>query len=112
MSHKLKVQFILKYREAPWNSDYGDDYSSGHCGSNSANGSMSSGLSNSAQFVCDALNKTGLIEAEVCQVEDNNRIDREVTRFRPDVVIIESFWVVPEKFKELCKLHPNVKWRF
>jgi hypothetical protein len=48
--------------------------------------------------------------AEIIQVVDNNSIDKEVTRFKPDVVIIEAFWVVPEKFDVLTKLHPKVKW--
>jgi hypothetical protein len=44
------------------------------------------------------------------QVIDNNGIDREVNLFKPDIVIIEAVWVVPEKFDVLVKLHPNVKW--
>jgi len=43
-------------------------------------------------------------------VEDNNAIDRAVTKFRPDIVIIEALWVVPEKFRILHRLHPHVKW--
>jgi hypothetical protein len=33
-----------------------------------------------------------------------------VTAFRPDIVIIEALWVVPEKFDVLKRLHPNVNW--
>jgi hypothetical protein len=49
-------------------------------------------------------------EANVVVVNDNNDIDREVTFFRPDIVIIEALWVVPEKFEVLTKLHPTVDW--
>lgn len=41
---------------------------------------------------------------------DNNCINKFVTEFRPDVVVIEALWVVPEKFDELISLHPKVKW--
>ena len=93
----MKVLFILKHRDTYWG-----DYSS--------TTTLSSGLSNSAQFVCDALNLSGEITAKLVQVEDNNQIDKEVTLFRPDVCIIEAYWVVPEKFGVLIPLHPQVKW--
>jgi len=70
---------------------------------------LSSGLRNSALFVVDMLNENG-IEAKLVEVVDNNCIDREVTAFKPTHVIIEAFWVVPEKFTVLNKLHPEVKW--
>lgn len=95
-----KIQFILKQREAYYSGE--DDYSCGY-------GLLHSGLFNSANFVCDMLVSLGY-EAEIVHVIDNNCIDKEVTRFNPDIVIIEAFWVVPEKFDVLCKLHPNVKW--
>lgn len=69
----------------------------------------SSGLFNSVHFVVEELNKKGF-DASLVEVVDNNDIDREVTRFKPDIVIIEALWVVPEKFKVLKKLHPRVKW--
>ena len=100
MSDKIKIQFILKRRDSYWNLK----------NSNPVVYSLSSGLLNSALFVCNALNTTKQIEADLVQVEDNNRIDREVTRFKPDIVIIEAFWVVPEKFEILTKLHPTIKW--
>jgi hypothetical protein len=96
-----KIQFILKYRENSYSSDQGYCYS----------GMLESGLYNSARFMVDMLNDhPNLFEAEIIHVEDNNAIDREVTRFKPDIVIIEAYWVVPEKFEVLHKLHPNVKW--
>ena len=93
----MRVLFILKHRDTYWG-----DYSS--------TTTLSSGLSNSAQFVCDALNLSGEVTAKMVQVEDNNCIDKEVTLFKPDVVIVEAYWVVPEKFAVLTPLHPTVKW--
>ena len=69
----------------------------------------SSGLLNSAQFVVRMLVEQG-VEAKLVQVVDNNDIDREVTAYRPDVVVIEALWVVPEKFKILKALHSRVQW--
>jgi hypothetical protein len=89
----MKLLFILKK-----GSGYGP-YSYCHA----------SGLLNSAQFVVDMLNAAG-VQAKLVQVTDNNDIDREVTGYQPDVVIIEALWVVPEKFDVLKKLHPTVEW--
>ena len=50
------------------------------------------------------------IDSKMVVVVDNNSIDREVTRFRPDIANTEAVWVVPEKFHILQKLHPKVKW--
>jgi len=69
----------------------------------------STGLLNSATFVSNALKLKG-IESKVVTVIDNNCIDREVTLYEPTHVIIEAWWVVPDKFDILCMLHPNVKW--
>ena len=100
-TRKLKVLFILKYREVE-DKDMGVYSCSG----------LSSGLFNSARMVNDMMNEEtdDGFEAKMIQVVDNNCIDREVTAFQPDVVIIEAFWVVPEKFDVLQKLHPKVKW--
>lgn len=68
-----------------------------------------SGLLNSATFVVRMLIDHG-IEAKLVVVTDNNDIDREVSLYRPDVVIIEALWVVPEKFEVLKTLHPGVQW--
>jgi hypothetical protein len=88
-----KLLFVLKRRE-----NYGVE-----------NVKFASGLSNSANFVCNMLNKNG-IKADLVEVIDNNCIDKVVTEHKPSHVIIEALWVVPEKFNELSKLHPNVKW--
>src|ERR1700733_12166807 len=69
----------------------------------------SSGLFNSTQFVSSALNAAGF-NSKVVDVIDNNDIDREVSLFKPDIVVIEALWVVPSKFDVLKKLHPNVHW--
>lgn len=87
------VLFILKRRE---------DYSSHQ---NTSNG-MSTGLFNSVKFIADCFPEA----CEMVVVTDNNDIDREVTRHKPAVVIIEGLWVIPEKFEILEKLHPNVQW--
>lgn len=69
----------------------------------------SSGLYNSTRFIVEGLLKRGT-HAKIVEVHDNNDIDREVQKFKPDVVIIEALWVVPEKFDVLRCLHPKVKW--
>jgi len=70
---------------------------------------LSTGLFNSASFVVDMLNKSG-IKASLEVAIDNNCIDRLVTKHKPTHVIIEALWVVPSKFAELIPLHPKVKW--
>lgn len=93
---KPKVLFILKRKQ-----NY-NGITDSHIG-------MSTGLYNSASFVNDMLNQSG-VESNISVVIDNNCIDREVTKYRPTHVIIEALWVVPSKFEILCRLHPNVKW--
>ena len=103
MRHAPRILFILKFREI---TDSG-----GNCYSNSG---LSSGLYNSARMVKEMLDQHGFngqkVEAKLVQVIDNNGIDREVSLFKPDVVVVEALWVVPEKFDVLAKLHPDVKW--
>lgn len=89
----MRIQFICKKNES-----YGGTYSL-----------QGSGLFNSTRFIVQAMKKRGL-HAEIIEVIDNNDIDREITRFRPDVVIVEALWVVPDKFDVLKSLHPKVKW--
>jgi hypothetical protein len=71
--------------------------------------SASYGLVNSAQFVVNALIKSG-IEAKVVQVIDSNGIDKAVFDYSPTHCFIEALWVTPSKFVELAPLHPSVKW--
>lgn len=105
----MKVLFIVKCR----NNDYGPYDTQQGSDENDVflNGKrcLGSGLFNSARLVSEMLNHHH-VESNIVQVIDNNDIDREVTKYKPDVVIIEALWVVPEKFDILKKLHPNVKW--
>lgn len=69
----------------------------------------SSGLYNSTRFIVKGLKARG-VHAEIIEVIDNNCIDRAVSEFKPDAVVIEALWVVPEKFDILKSLHPSVRW--
>lgn len=71
---------------------------------------ISSGLYNSAKLVSDMLHDELGHTTKLVVVQDNNDIDREVSLFRPEIVIIEALWVIPNKFEILHRLHPNVKW--
>lgn len=90
-----RILFITKKGQK-----YSEEYGYSHC---------SSGLKNSARFVVDML-RANSVDVRLVDVVDNNDIDREVFKFKPDVVVIEALWVVPEKFKVLKHLHPHVKW--
>lgn len=87
----MKVLFICKKR----NNTYG----------------ISVGLSNSARFVAEALGKKD-IRSSVISVDDANSIDREVTLFDPDVVVLEALWVTPSKMREILGInrHQRRKW--
>src|ERR1017187_2129703 len=87
--NKKRVLFVCKQRPAC----YGESY----------------GLLNSCRFLCNALNDMG-VEAKIVEVKDNNYIDAAVASYKPTHVFIEALWVVPEKFKVLMPLHPDVKW--
>lgn len=89
---KSKVLFILRKRQKEWS------YSNG-----------SSGLFNSANFVCEMLKDNG-VDAKVIEVIDGNAIDKEIYQFKPDTVIFEAFWVPPSKANELKGLYPKVNF--
>jgi hypothetical protein len=91
----VRVLFILKNRLYTWGCPAGSN--------------PSSGLKNSVNYVFEMLLGED-IECKLVHVADNNSIDREVTKFRPTHVIIEAYWVVPEKFEVLRPLHPKVQW--
>jgi len=95
MNHKVRALFILKLRQ-----DYGNIME---------HQQVPSGMLNSAKFIADMLISSGH-DAEVITVIDNNFIDREVRARKPTHVFIEGYWVVPEKFPILKRLHPHVKW--
>src|ERR1017187_9123760 len=97
MKH-TRVLFILKRRE-----DYSTDLK------NFNNYPVATGMFNSASFVSDMLNEAGFT-SDVAVVIDNNSIDKAVHDFKPTHVLIEGFWVVPEKFEVLKRLHRHVKW--
>lgn len=69
----------------------------------------SSGLYNSTRFIVESLLNAG-VSAHIVEVNDNNDIDREIVKFRPELVVIEALWVVPDKFPILQSLHPKVKF--
>lgn len=87
--HKKRVLFICKKRTK----FYGPSF----------------GLINSCKFIVNALRDEG-IHAKVVVVIDNNDINAVVHQYKPTHVFIEALWVVPEKFKQLLSLHPNVQW--
>lgn len=93
-----RILFVVKFRERY-------DGSCGYDGTPACYG----GLYHSALFVVQMLRLAG-VAAKLVQVCDNNDIDREVAAFRPDIVVIEALWVVPEKFEVLSRLHPEVRW--
>lgn len=67
------------------------------------------GLTNSANFISNWLNKYGLV-SKVITCVDANEIDRLVYQFNPDMVILEALWVPPAKLKEIATL-PHHKGR-
>lgn len=101
-----RTLFVLKYRD----SDYGQPYCySSSWGDSSVKEPLSSGLFNSARMVVEMLASHG-VPVKLVHVQDNSTIHRELVNFKADVVIIEAFWVVPEKFDELFSVCPNVKF--
>jgi glycosyltransferase involved in cell wall biosynthesis len=94
---KPKILFVLRRRSVPFYDVQSGEYNT------------SSGLINSAGFVNDMLQAEGF-DSKLVQVDDFNRIDREVTLYRPTHCVIEALWVVPTKFAELVRLHPTVTW--
>lgn len=88
----MKILFICKERGTPHYTD--NKY----------------GLYNSASFVCDAISKK--YECKIISVIDANCIDKEITIYKPDLVILEAIWVPPYKLVELTNIprHKHIKW--
>jgi glycosyltransferase involved in cell wall biosynthesis len=100
-----RVLFVLKHIEDPYG---GYGYEPDCPPSNlPPKKPISSGLYNSARFIVDML-KTEGVPVKLVTVHDNSTIHREIVAFQADVVIIEAFWVVPDKFDELQAACPNV----
>lgn len=95
-----RVLFVLKTRPSGPPGSWG--YS--ECG-----GPLASGMSVSVLQMVNVLNQVGF-SAKMVQVENNNFIHQEVEAYQPTHVIIEGFWVVPDKFKVLQAMNPNVAW--
>lgn len=95
-----RVLFILKWRDQPYGSDWGD-----------AKGDkpLSSGLYNSARFMADMLADAGLA-TKLVHVRDGNDVHREVVAFNATHVVIEAFWCPPYKFDDLLAACPEVQF--
>jgi hypothetical protein len=93
-----KILFICKKHYV-----YGSQYNHGY--------GIFNGLFNSASFVANFLNDEGH-EAKVAKAIDGNCVDRLVTEFDPDIVIIEALWVTPEKMHEILNIrrHQRRRW--
>src|ERR1035441_7466424 len=68
------------------------------------------GLYNSARLVVNSLNNVDGLESELMTCIDGNDIDNKITKFKPNICIIEAIWVSPSKLIELNKRHPTVKF--
>lgn len=104
-----RILFILKHRDTAYACD---DYANirDDAPQSKSRQFLSSGLFNSARFIREKMHCVDGFETSIVHAIDNNCIDRLCTEFKPNVVIIEAFWVVPEKFEVLTKLHPEITW--
>lgn len=68
----------------------------------------SSGLWNSTRFIVEGLKARG-VHAVLEEAIDGNCVDRLIHKHKPSVLIVEALWVTPDKFRELRKLHKNVR---
>lgn len=122
MSAFPRTLFVLKYREG------GGDHGGGGCYGGYGSGitdnppdtqnwgdgdhtkqPLSSGLFNSARMVVEMLESQG-VPVKLVHIDNFHKIHKELVEFKADVVVIEAFWVVPEKFDELQRVCPNVKF--
>lgn len=99
MHHKKpRVLFVLRQRDDYW-------------GQTNPNTYNSSGLLNSAKFVCDMLISASF-SASLAQVNDGNGIDAAVYKFKPDIVVLEAIWCPPYKLRELVSIprYKHITW--
>lgn len=101
MSKTQRYLFLVKQNQI-----YGEDADY----SNQTKKHSKAGLFNSARFLKEALEENFSIQVHLAICSDGNSIDKEVHGFKPDICLIEAIWVTPDKFKELVKLHPKVKF--
>jgi len=71
--------------------------------------SLQCGLYNSIYYVHNMLLSQGF-ESQISICIDNNCINGFIYKFKPDFVIIEALWVVPEKVKLLQSMYPKIIW--
>lgn len=95
-----RIAFLLRERNNYFTGE--EDYSYGY--------GLQSGLLNSATLVMEMLRDRLDYETTLEQLPDNNAIDRFVTQWNPDIVVLEAYWVTPAKLRELVPLHPDVLW--
>jgi hypothetical protein len=67
------------------------------------------GLSNSVETLVKALEDAGL-DVHLHDVPDYNFIHTALCEIKPDILVMEAYWVKPGKIELLKTLHPNVKW--
>ena len=68
------------------------------------------GLVNSSKFCSEFLSQNLNIESNAVLVIDANGIDKEIHKYKPNIVVLEAIWVTPHKIKELLKLHKKITW--
>lgn len=67
------------------------------------------GLLNSCKFLAESLvNHRFVKEVDIVICVDGNSVDKELAFYKPDICIIEAFWITPEKLQEIQKLHKDV----
>lgn len=90
---KKKILFLLKQRI--YNENYATSY----------------GLINSSKQIALFLEKNNY-DCKVITVADGNAIDKELYKYKPDIVVLEALWCPSYKLKELIELqrYKNIKW--
>ncbi len=112
------VLFLLNKRGYDYG-DYGCEYGCGGCGA-CANcigkspkpgempWSRNSGLFNSAAFVVDMLNASG-VPARLVQVGGDKDIFNAIAMTEPSDVVFEAFFAAPETIDKITRKYPNIR---